>query len=71
MGDAGNGGDAAGTRGERATRHRRGLLSPLYVSGDEEGALGRWLSTHPAMDERIDRLVERAGRGRPGFGVRG
>ncbi|MFB6083850.1 MAG: M48 family metallopeptidase [Halorientalis sp.] len=37
-----------------------GLLSPLYTRGDEEGTLGEVLSTHPAVDERIDRLRDRA-----------
>ena len=36
------------------------LLSPLYTRGDEDGTLGRVLSTHPAIDERIQRLRERA-----------
>lgn len=40
------------------------LLSPLYTRGDEEGPLGRILSTHPATEARIERLVERAGGGR-------
>lgn len=44
---------------ERASRPR-GLLAQLYVHGDEEGPLTRLLSTHPAMDDRIERLLERA-----------
>lgn len=36
-----------------------GLLAHLYVHGDEE-ALIDWLSTHPSMDDRIDRLAGRA-----------
>jgi len=43
---------------ERASEPR-GLLAHLYVHGDEEGPLTRWLSTHPAMDERVERLAER------------
>lgn len=39
------------------------LLSPLYTRGDEEGSFGRVFSTHPATDERVQRLLERA-RGR-------
>ena len=39
------------------------LLSPLYTHGDDEGSLGRVFSTHPATDERVQRLLERA-RGR-------
>ena len=45
---------------ERATTRQRGLLSTLYVSGDEDGVLTRLLSTHPPMDDRIERLIERA-----------
>ncbi|WP_336002445.1 M48 family metallopeptidase [Halorientalis halophila] len=37
-----------------------GLLSSLYTLGDETGPLGRALSTHPAIDERIERLREHA-----------
>jgi heat shock protein HtpX len=36
------------------------LLSPLYTRGDEDGTLGRILSSHPAIDERIERLRRRA-----------
>ncbi|WP_128478602.1 M48 family metallopeptidase [Halorussus pelagicus] len=49
---------------ERATEPRWAMSSSLYVRGDEDGALTRLLSTHPEMDERIDRLVERADRER-------
>ncbi|WP_276301168.1 M48 family metallopeptidase [Halorussus lipolyticus] len=49
---------------QRATDPRWTMVSPLQVRGDDEGALGRLLSTHPAMDDRIDRLVERADRER-------
>lgn len=45
---------------ERASQPRRSLLTPLYVRGDEEGWLTEMLSTHPATDERVRRLVERA-----------
>lgn len=45
---------------ERASLPGWGLLSPLYVHGDEEGLLTRLLATHPSMDERIERLVRRA-----------
>ncbi|MFB6117316.1 M48 family metallopeptidase [Halosegnis sp.] len=37
-----------------------GLLSSLYIHGDEEGTLTRLLATHPPMDERIRRLREQA-----------
>jgi heat shock protein HtpX len=36
------------------------LLSPLYTRGDEDGTLGQVFSTHPAVNERIERLRERA-----------
>lgn len=51
---------------ERASKRQRGLLSTLYVSGDEEGILTRLLSTHPPMDDRIERLVGRAELDRSG-----
>jgi heat shock protein HtpX len=45
------------------------LLSPLYTRGDEDGTLGEVLSTHPAIDERIDRLRERARASDPRRGL--
>lgn len=45
---------------QRAAAPGWGLLSPLYVHGDEEGVLSRLLATHPPMDERVERLVRRA-----------
>ncbi|WP_049994417.1 M48 family metallopeptidase [Halapricum salinum] len=45
---------------DRATERQRGLLSTLYVQGDDEGVLTRLLSTHPPMDDRIERLLDRA-----------
>jgi len=45
---------------DRASERQRSLLSTLYVQGDEEGALTRLLSTHPPMDDRIERLLDRA-----------
>ncbi len=46
----------------RATSPERGLRSILYIHGDqsEEESPRRYLSTHPPVDERIDRLVEMA-----------
>jgi heat shock protein HtpX len=45
---------------ERASQSPWDLLSTLYLSGDDEGPLTRMLSTHPATDDRIKRLRERA-----------
>lgn len=47
---------------QRASDPSWRLRSPLYIHGDEEGILLRLLSTHPSMDDRIDRLIERANR---------
>jgi heat shock protein HtpX len=44
----------------RATNPRRGLLSLLYVHDDPSTDRERWLSTHPPLDDRIDRLLEEA-----------
>ncbi|UPV99698.1 M48 family metalloprotease [Halorussus gelatinilyticus] len=49
---------------ERATEPRLKLSSPLYVHSEERAEVTRLLSTHPEMDERIDRLVERSDRER-------
>ena len=43
---------------DRASERQRGLLSTLYVQGDDEGLWTRLLSTHPPMDDRIERLLE-------------
>ncbi|WP_202614483.1 M48 family metalloprotease [Halostella litorea] len=46
-----------------AARPRQGPLSSLYIYGqEEEDALTRLLATHPPMDDRIERLVERTER---------
>jgi heat shock protein HtpX len=37
-----------------------GLLSMLYIHGEEEGTLTRLLASHPPMDDRIERLARRA-----------
>jgi len=41
---------------DRASTPNLGPLTPLYVHGDDDGSLARLLSTHPPMDERIERL---------------
>lgn len=48
----------------RATDPRWGLRSLLYIHGDErrDDSLRRLLSTHPPIEDRVDRLVELAGR---------
>lgn len=46
---------------ERASSPEWSLLSPLYVHDDEDDdQWTRLLSTHPPVDERVDRLVARA-----------
>jgi heat shock protein HtpX len=45
---------------ERASRPASGLLATLYVHAEEEDPLTRLLSTHPPMDERVERLVRLA-----------
>ncbi|WP_254837779.1 M48 family metallopeptidase [Natronomonas marina] len=47
---------------QRAATPGWGPLSSLYVHGDQAGMLTRLLATHPPMDERVGRLVERANR---------
>jgi len=48
---------------DNATSPDWGLRSLLYVQGDEreDDSLRRLLSTHPPIEERIDRLLARAG----------
>jgi heat shock protein HtpX len=48
---------------ERASTPPRGLFAPLGAP-EEEHPLGRLLATHPATDERVERLLERAERDR-------
>jgi len=48
------------TRIERASNPDRGLLSSLYIHGEDEGGLTRLLATHPPMRERVERLLDRA-----------
>lgn len=44
----------------RATRTRGGLRSLLYIHDERTEQRSRWLSTHPPVDDRIDRLLELA-----------
>lgn len=48
---------------ERASKPDLGPLRQLYVHSESDNDLSRLLSTHPPMDERIQRLRERAKRG--------
>jgi heat shock protein HtpX len=43
----------------RATAPQEGLLSVLYTHDEPRERDRRWLSTHPPIEDRIDRLVER------------
>jgi heat shock protein HtpX len=45
---------------ERASTPDLGPLTPLYVHGDDDGSVSRLLSTHPPIDDRIERLRRRA-----------
>lgn len=45
---------------DRATNPREGLLSMLYIHDERNTPRRQWLSTHPPIDERIDRLLEEA-----------
>ena len=47
---------------ERASHPAGGLLATLYIHAEESDPLTRMLSTHPPMDERVERLVEIAER---------
>ncbi|WP_255494110.1 M48 family metallopeptidase [Halarchaeum sp. CBA1220] len=48
---------------QRATEPGWGVLSPLYVHSDDENPITEWFSTHPSLDDRIERLRERAATG--------
>ncbi|MEF8827687.1 MAG: M48 family metalloprotease [Haloarcula sp.] len=51
------------TKIERASKPDLGPLRQLYVHNEGDSELSRLLSTHPPMDERIQRLQERARHG--------
>lgn len=55
---------------EHASVPATGLLATLYVHAEEEDPLSRMLSTHPPMDERVERLVAMAERRPEGRSVR-
>ncbi|MFB6113453.1 MAG: M48 family metallopeptidase [Halodesulfurarchaeum sp.] len=46
---------------QRASTTSRGFLSPILIQGEEKESegLGRLLSTHPSMEERIERIRSR------------
>lgn len=46
---------------QHVTSDRWSLLSPLYIDGTDDNTLGRMLSTHPPMKQRIKRQLERSG----------
>jgi heat shock protein HtpX len=54
---------------KRAATSGWGVLSPLYTHGDEEGLLIRLLATHPPLEDRVERLAEKADR-QPGRLIR-
>lgn len=54
---------------QRASQPEWGLLSPLVVHSETDDPLSRLFSTHPAIDERIERLVERARRDADALGL--
>lgn len=55
---------------ERASHPVGGLLATLYIHAEETDPLSRMLSTHPPMDERVERLVAMAERRPEGRSVR-
>ena len=55
---------------ERASHPAGGLLATLYIHAEESDPLSRILSTHPPMDERVERLVELSQRRREEHDVR-
>lgn len=45
---------------ERATDPRRGIQSLLYIHDERDHPQPNWLSTHPSLDDRVERLVDLA-----------
>lgn len=45
---------------DAAAEYHRRLHSPLYIVEDEDDPLFRWFSTHPPVEQRIERLRARA-----------
>ncbi|MUV59916.1 M48 family metallopeptidase, partial [Halobacterium sp. CBA1126] len=56
---------AAALRKIQRASEPRGLFAPLARRKRERDGVERWFSTHPAMDERIERLRERAREAEP------
>lgn len=55
---------------ERANDRHWSLLSPLYVVDESEDPLARWFSTHPPVEERIERLRRQATAAESGRRIR-
>jgi len=57
---------------ERASQPTWAVLSPFYVHSDDdtEYPIQRWFSTHPDLDERVERLREKASRSGDDISVR-
>lgn len=47
---------------EAASDHYQSIRSPLYVVNESEDPLVQWFSTHPPVEERIERLRRRGAR---------
>lgn len=46
----------------RASKPRRRLLSVLYIQDEDDSPVERWFSSHPPLEERIERLLEKEER---------
>jgi heat shock protein HtpX len=49
---------------EQVSQPMWGIRAPLTIYGTDDTLLGRLLSTHPPMDDRVERLLEQAERRR-------